>query len=128
MLTAFGSRAHLYARPEMRESLRRFFTDVLGAAPEEIPGTAMLVCRLAEGTSVSVEFTADALDDVHALRAAWLEIRTDDPAALQKRVTAAGLARVEHPGTGRFYFRAPGGQVWGIAELHPSRESEMQAR
>lgn len=120
MIIAVGCRAHLYARPELREPLRRFFTEVLGTAPDEIPGTAMLVCRLAEGTSVSVEFVADALDDAHAQRGAWLELRTDNPTALQSRVIAAGLARIEHPVTGRFYFRAPGGQVWGIAELRPS--------
>src|ERR1043166_5536639 len=117
MITAFGSRAHLYARPEMRESLRKFFAEVLGTPAEDIPGLAMLVCRLAEGTSVSVEFTPDALDEVHALRGAWLEIRTDDPEALRGRGVAAGLARVEHQATGRFYFRSPDGQVWGIAEL-----------
>ncbi|MFL5613557.1 MAG: VOC family protein [Gemmatimonadaceae bacterium] len=100
--------------------MRKFFAEVLGSPPEEIPGTTMLVCRLAEGTSVSVEFTPDALDDVHALRGAWLEIRTDDPAALQGRVMAAGLARVEHQATSRFYFRSPDGQVWGIAELRAS--------
>ena len=120
MVIAAGCRAHQYARPELRESLRKFFTEVLGSAPDEIPGTAMLVCRLAESTSVSVEFVADALDDVHAQRGAWLELRTDDPAALERRVIAAGLAWIDHPVTGRFYFRSPGGQVWGIAELRRS--------
>src|SRR5690242_20155822 len=117
MITAFGKRAHFYARPEARESLRRFFTEILESVPDEIPGTTMLLCRLAEGSSVSVEFTADALDDAQALRGAWLELRTDDPAALQRRVIAAALPRVEHPVTGRFYFRSPGGQVWGIAAM-----------
>ena len=117
MITAFGGRAHLYARPQTREPLRKFFADVLGTAAQEIPGTTMLVCRMAEGTSVSVEFTSDALDDLHGLRGAWLELRTDDPAELQRRVMAAGLRRVEHPVTGRFYFRSPDGQVWGISEL-----------
>jgi hypothetical protein len=126
MTTAFGCRAHLYARPETREPLRRFFSEILGAPAEEIPGTTMLVCRLAEGTSVSVEFTADALDDAHGLRGAWLEIRTDDPVALQQRVIAAGLRRVEHPVTRRFYFRSPDGQVWGIAGL-ASEASATQA-
>jgi hypothetical protein len=117
MMSAFGKRAHFYARPETREALRDFFTEILEGVPEDIPGTTMLVCRLADGTSISVEFTADALDDAHALRGAWLEVRTDDPAALQRRVIAAGLPRVDHPVTGRFYFRSPGGQVWGIAAM-----------
>lgn len=117
MTTAFGSRAHLYARPETRESLRKFFAEILATIPADIPETTMLVCRMAEGSSISVEFTGDALDDDHALRGAWLEIRTDDPAELQRRVIAAGLPRVEHPLTGRFYFRSPGGQVWGIMDL-----------
>jgi hypothetical protein len=116
MITAFGTRAHLYARPETREPLRKFLTEILEASPQEIPGTAMLVCRMAHGTSISFEFTADA-PDPGAARGAWLELRTDDPVALQQRVGAAGLPRVEHPVTGRFYFRSPDGQVWGIADL-----------
>ncbi|HEX6535224.1 MAG TPA: hypothetical protein VF041_11530 [Gemmatimonadaceae bacterium] len=113
-MIGFGSRAHLYARPEAREPLKAFFARIFGCDPETIPGTTMLLCRMDDGTSVSVEFTPDALDDEHALRGAWLEVRTDDPEALRSRVTAAGLPQVKKDGSDRFYFRAPGGQVWGI--------------
>jgi hypothetical protein len=56
----------------------------------------------------------NALDDQQARRGAWLELATDDPVILQHTVLEAGLARVEYNATKRFYFAAPGGQVFGI--------------
>lgn len=75
--------------------------------------------RFPNGASVSVEFTADALDEEHAARGAWLEVQTDDPTTLEGKVRAAGLPLVDYV-TGRFYFQAPGGQVWGILPIEES--------
>ena len=60
-----------------------------------------------------MEFIEEALDEQQARRGAWLEVKTDDAEALQQKISAAGLAQVEY-GTGRFYFQAPGGQIWGV--------------
>jgi hypothetical protein len=45
---------------------------------------------------------------------AWLELRTQNPAALMKAAPDAGLTQVQHPGHA-YYFMAPGGQVFAIA-------------
>jgi hypothetical protein len=118
-MISFGNRTHIYARPEVKERLMWCFSTVFGCgAPAEfdVPGLAapILAFSFPAGGSLSVEFTDDALDDQQARRGAWLELATDDPVTLRHTVLEAGLARVEYSATKRFYFAAPGGQVFGI--------------
>jgi hypothetical protein len=118
-MIALANRTHILARPSVKEQLTWCFTTVLGCgapAQLDVPGLAepILAFRFPHGGSVSVEFTQDALDEPHARRGAWLELRTDDPAALKKKVLEAGLPQVTYLATDRFYFVVPGGQVLGI--------------
>ncbi len=118
MLTLSNS-VHLYARPDVKEQFLEFFTNVLGlqatvssdaiGSPEPIYGFPF-----ANGASISVEFTQDALSDQQAQWGAWLELRTDDAVGLQKKALTFGLKRVVHPYTPFFYIQAPGGQVFRI--------------
>lgn len=122
MLTLNNS-AHIYAPPASRERLIWCFTDVLGAemvvsgdAPN-LP-TAVIAFRFPGGGALSVEFTDDALDEAQARRGAWLELVAGDAEAteaLQRKIIAAGLTQIKHPGNDLFYFVAPGGQVLRIA-------------
>jgi hypothetical protein len=118
--TSLGNRAHFLARPEFRDALVTCFSNVLrcGEAtvlPTHDPAGPILAFKFPGGGSVSVQFTAGALDEASARRGAWLEIRSADPAALQGAVLAAGLPQIRYPATTTFYFAAPGGQVFGIA-------------
>jgi hypothetical protein len=115
-MITLSNRAHLFARPDTEEDLTAFFTDIFGCAATAVPGTSIVAFRFPNGASVSVDFTADALAEGPPARGAWLEVQTDDPLALEGKVRAAGLPLVDYA-TGRFYFRAPGGQVWGILPL-----------
>jgi len=115
-MIALSNRVHSFARPDIQGELTAFFTDILGCEAVALLGTPIVAFRFPNGASFSVEFTQDALDEEHASRGAWLEVQTDDPPALEGKVRAAGLPRVDYA-TGRFYFRAPGGQVWGILPL-----------
>ena len=118
-MIALSNSIHLYARPGTREQLLEFFTSILGlegvessdavGSPEPLYGY-----KFANGASLSVEFTEDALDDQQAQRGAWLELRTDDAVGLQQKALAAGLPRIVHPYTPFFYIQAPGGQVFRI--------------
>ena len=112
---ALGSRAHIFAHPDMKDRITKFFTDILGCEVVALPGTPVIAIRFPNST-MSVEFTEDALDDQQARRGAWLEVKPDDPAELKDRIMAAGLPKIVHLGSDRFYFQAPGGQVWGIVE------------
>jgi hypothetical protein len=120
-VTALGSNAHLFARPQRREQLRWCFETVLGCGPVrtvEHPGMAepMLLVSFPDGGHLSIEFVPDAPDDEDGRLGAWLELRTSDPATLMRSALDAGLKEVEHPGH-PYYFMAPGGQVFTIAPL-----------
>jgi len=118
MITLSNS-IHVYARPDAKERLIEFFTNVLGlreitssdavGSPEPI-----YAFKFSNGASLSVEFTEDALSDQQAQRGAWLELRTDDAVGLRQMAQAFGLPRVVHPYTPFFYIQAPGGQVFRI--------------
>ena len=64
----------------------------------------VLVCAFPNGTSLSVEFTEDALDEKQARRGAYLELKAGDPSQLQKKILDAGLPRVAFSGNDSFYF------------------------
>ncbi len=118
-MIALGSNVHLFARPHRRHELTWCFETVLQIGPVtavEHPGIdqPMLLVRFPGGGHLSIEFTDDAPDDDHPRLGAWLELRTEDPAALMHAALDAGLTQVKHPGH-PYYFMAPGGQVFTIA-------------
>lgn len=118
-MVALGNRVHIYARPKVKAELNRFFTTVLGCGePQslEAPGVSepILAWNFPSGGSLSVEFTEEALDEIQALRGAWLELRANDPSALRKQILEAGVARIEY--LGNEYFAIPGGQVLRVVQ------------
>jgi hypothetical protein len=84
---------HAYAHPAVRDALTEFFTQIFEADVIPVPGTSMLAFRFPDNSSYSVEFTTDALSDQQARRGAWLEVKTDEPENLKKRVLDAGAYR-----------------------------------
>lgn len=115
----FSNRAHIFARPAVKDELIRCFSTVLGCGEPKVlkvPGLAepMVAFRFPRGGSLSVEFTVDALSEAQARRGAWLEIWSDEPEELKKKVLGAGYSQVDYGPTNTFYFAAPGGQVLGI--------------
>ncbi len=58
---------------------------------------------------------ADALSERDHLKATWMELKTDDPRDLEQRLRAFGVNEVDFVDTSRFYFQAPGGQVFRVA-------------
>jgi hypothetical protein len=128
-MLALNSRVHMFAHPSSREKMADFFSTVLGCEVLVIPDasvvskpsglpTPVLVCRFTNGSSLSVEFTEDALDEKQARRGAYLELKTDTPLELQKRILEAGLPKLEYANSEYFYFQAPNGQVLRIAPFN----------
>jgi len=112
-MIAMTTGVHIYAHPQDRENLIEFYTTILGWDVEPLPGSK-LVFRFPDHIFLSVEFTEDALAQEQLHRGAWLQIATNDPETLKQKVLAAGMPQVIHISSDRFYFQAPGGQVWGI--------------
>jgi hypothetical protein len=47
----------------------------------------------------------------------WMELKVADPEALKARLLTFGVQEVEFPDPTRFFFQAPGGQVFRVAPL-----------
>ena len=116
---------HGYSRPETKERLLDFYTNILGLKPTTAPPgywtgspDKFYGFQFPNGMVLSGEFTENALEeaqnDQQAQRGLWLMLRTDDAEGLQQRVRAFGLKRIIHPYTDFFYIEAPGGQVFRI--------------
>lgn len=125
-VTALTNRAHILAPLSVKQQLVNCFATVLGCGqPTSLtaPGHTepILAFGFPGGGSLSVEFTDEALDDQHARRGAWLELKSDDPASLIRRVRDAGLPQVHYWAATSFYFAAPGGQVFGISPAQEKR-------
>src|SRR4029453_30403 len=119
VMTALGNNVHLFARPHRRQDLIWCFETVLGCGPVatvQHPGMnePMLLVRFPGGGHLSIEFLEEAPDEDTPRLGAWLELRTENPAALMQAALDAGLTQVQHPGH-PYYFMAPGGQVFTMA-------------
>jgi hypothetical protein len=58
--------------------------------------------------------TLDAPDDDEVRRGPWLELVTDEPVELEKKIREAGLPQVDYLDNAYYYFRAPGDQVMRV--------------
>lgn len=125
-VSGLGRRVHLFAQPSARPALTTMFKDLFGAVVAERDfGLAypILVAAFGNGSLISVEFTDAAprapgvheIDDRRALRGAWIEFRTTDVAAMERRLSAAGLPSFHHADTPFTYFSGPNGQVFRLA-------------
>ena len=128
---AFSNRVHLFASPKVKERLTWCLSTVVGCgAPVSLrtPGASepILAFKFPDGGALSIEFTEDALNEQQSRRGAWLEIRSNDPATLKRRILDAGLSQIIYPATNTFYFVAPGGQVFGIASARTPSVEELR--
>lgn len=61
------------------------------------------------------ELPGDAVPSPEDLRQSiWLELRSDEPALLRKRIVDFGVTQIDIPGADHLYFQAPGGQVFRL--------------
>jgi hypothetical protein len=57
----------------------------------------------------------EVLSEAEHLKAAWLEIKTKDVESARRRLVVFGVKQVGYVDKTRFYFHAPGGQVFRLA-------------
>lgn len=116
----WGTHSKMLARPSDRTRLQSFYRDVLGcevgAGPQHPGGpedTELL--RFANGFTIVVQYTDSALADVDLKKAIWLELQTDNPGDLAKKIESFGIHAFDYFDKDHFYFQAPGGQVFRVA-------------
>jgi glyoxalase superfamily protein len=105
---------------EQRGRAREFYAGVLGCKVLDSPRPDLDLYEFAEGVVLGLFFVdaAAALSEADQRKATWLEIKVDDPAAWKARLQAFGVQDVvDYPDPTRFYFQAPGGQVFRLAPM-----------
>jgi catechol 2,3-dioxygenase-like lactoylglutathione lyase family enzyme len=119
-MTRLGNHLKMHLAKRERERARRFYTEVLGCRPMEAPPYPDLdLYEFDDGTVAGLFFLDDSavLSEQDCEKATWLEIKTSEPGQLQQKLVHFGVEQVDFPDPDRFYFRAPGGQVFRVAPL-----------
>jgi hypothetical protein len=106
----FGSHSSVLVPRQDRDSIRKFYCDVLGgkitkADPERD------VIRLGDDFYIAFLYgdVADESEFLRSLRAVWLEVKSDNVEEMTRKILDFGVRKLEVPDP-HLYFQAPGGQ------------------
>jgi catechol 2,3-dioxygenase-like lactoylglutathione lyase family enzyme len=126
----FGNHAAVVVSERDRDSIRKFYCDVLGfRATRQTDEKDDF--QLGDDDYFHVSFLygdfADNSEFLRSGRSIYLELKTDDAEAMRQKIIDAGVVVMELPNP-HFYFQAPGGQVFrlvGIDEDLTKYEREL---
>lgn len=107
----FGNHSSVVVPCRDRESIRKFYCDVLGGTLTKADPERDFI-RL--GGDFYVAFLYGDVADESAFlrtgRAVWLELKSDDVEAARRTIVESGLVRKLDAPDPHLYFQAPGGQ------------------
>jgi hypothetical protein len=107
----FGNHSSVLVPRQDRDSIRKFYCDVLGGKIMKADPERDFV-RLGEDFYV-VFLYGDVLDESEFLRSAravWLELKCDNVEDMRRTILESGLVRKLEVPDPHLYFQAPGGQ------------------
>lgn len=106
----FGNHSSVIVPRNDRESIRRFYGDVLGGEITKAEEERDFV-RLGDDFYIAFLYgdVPDASEFLRTARSVWLEIKSDDVEGLTRKILASGVRKLEMPDP-HLYFQAPGGQ------------------
>jgi hypothetical protein len=107
----FGNHSSVLVPRQDRDSIRKFYCDVLGGKIMKADPERDLV-RLGENFYIGFLY-GDVPDESEFLRTArsvWLEIKSDNVEKMNRKILESGLVRKLDVPDPHLYFQAPGGQ------------------
>jgi len=112
-----GNHMKLNVHKNLRERVRSFYLDVLHCTSMPAPVPNLDLFCFPNGFVLGVFFCeeVDILSEKDHLKAAWLEIKAKDVQDTKRRLVEFGVTEVDYQDKTRFYFQAPGGQVFRLA-------------
>lgn len=118
-MAIIGNHMKFNVHKSLRERVRSFFLDILECKTMPSPAADLELYLFPDNFVLGVFFCeqADVLSEEDHLKAAWLEIKTKDIPGLKQRLVDFGVKEVEYSDKSRFYFQAPGGQVFRLAPM-----------
>ena len=114
----FGNHSSVIVPRQERDSIRRFYRDVLGGQITKAENERDFI-RLGEDFYIAFLY-GDVPDESEFLRTArsvWLEIKSDNVEEIKKRILDFGVRKLEIPDP-HLYFQAPGGQVLRLVGIN----------
>ena len=113
----FGNHAAVIVPRKDRDSIRKFYCDVLSGTITKAEDERDFV-RLGENfIAFLYGDVADESGFSRAARAMWLEIKSDNVEEMSKKILESGLVRKLDIPDPHLYFQAPGGQCWRLAGI-----------
>jgi len=105
-----GNHASVLAPRQDRDSIRKFYCDVLGGKIMKADPERDFV-RLGEEFYMGFLYgdVADGSEFLRSARSVWLEIKSDKVREMTRKILGSGVRKLEVPDP-HLYFQAPGGQ------------------
>ena len=112
----FGNHSSVIVPVQDRESIRRFYCDVLGGTLTKAQPERDFV-RLGEDFYIAFLYgdVPDESEFLRSARAVWLELKSDDVGETRQKILESGLVRKLDIPDPHLYFQAPGGQCLRLA-------------
>jgi catechol 2,3-dioxygenase-like lactoylglutathione lyase family enzyme len=117
-VAAFGNHSVVTVPRKDRDSIRKFYCDVLGGKIVKEDNERDILC-LEENFYIAFLY-GDVPDESEFLRTArsvWLEIKSDNVEEMTRKILDFGVRKLEIPDP-HLYFQAPGGQVLRLVGIH----------
>lgn len=108
-----GKNARMTVLPSAQELLQKFFRTVLGCEITKKEEGYDIIHL--DGGNMGVMYRDNALSEEDFMKATWMELTTEDPEKLKQKILDFGIKEIEYYDKAHFYFQAPGGQVFRLA-------------
>lgn len=114
----FGNHSSVIVPRQDRDSIRKFYCDVLGATITN-PQDDRDFLRLGEDFYVVLYGDVpDASEFLRTARSVWLEIKSDNVEEMRRKILESGLVRKLEIPDPHLYFQAPGGQCLRLVGIN----------
>jgi hypothetical protein len=107
----FGNHSSVLVPRQDRDSIRKFYCDVLGGKIMKVDPERDFV-RLGDNFYIGFLYgdVPDVSEFLRTARSVWLEIKSDNVEEMSRKILESGLARKLEVPDSHLYFQAPGGQ------------------
>jgi hypothetical protein len=118
-MVQIGNHLKMTIPRNLRARTRDFYGGLLECKSLDSPRDDLDLYEFEGGFVLGLFFAevGETLSEADYHKATWLELKVADPAAWKARIQAFGVREVEFPDPTRFFFQAPGGQVFRLAPL-----------
>jgi hypothetical protein len=126
-MVTIGNHLKMTVSSALKTTTREFYGGLLGLKPIPSPAGNLDLYEFPGGFVLGLFFSddrAELLTENDYLKATWLELKVDDLAGWKERLQKFGVTEIEYDDPSRFaepyprfFFQAPGGQVFRLAPL-----------